>query len=381
MGNEDFQEIGHCGGQVILRIGSDKQGRRGYQLTWQHQRPVAAAVFAIYALPQGIAVGRMDLGGIGQPSNPPPIPGCYQVFVGSDSEGKFGHQCPECDSYWRGGGGATFCPYCGIRAGIQDFLTTAQRSYVAQYCALMYEALQADIDGEYVIDMDAVADAAGKVTQKPPFYYAETSQQNRFSCEACGSFNDILGLFGYCSVCGTRNDLQELSERTIPVIRERINSGGPFEACVRDSVAAFDSLVCQYVQQLIRRIPLTQARKSKLENKRFHKLQSVATDLGDIFDINILDGLKADDLEFAIRMFHRRHVYEHKGGEADEKYIADSGDDSVRPKQVLRETQESAHRIAGLVMRMATNLHNGFHEILPPELSPIQRHQSLMAKK
>ena len=92
-------------------------------------------------------------------------------------------------------------------------------------------------------------------------------------------------------------------------------------------------------------------------------------------------GLKADDLEFAIRMFHRRHVYEHKGGEADEKYIADSGDDSVRPKQVLRETQESAHRIAGLVMRMATNLHNGFHEILPPELSPIQRHQSLMAKK
>lgn len=161
-----------------------------YQLTWQHQRPVAAAVFGVYAIPQSIAVGGMDLGGIGQPSNPPPIPGCYQVFVGSDSEGKFGHQCPKCDSYWRGGAGATCCPYCGIRAGIQDFLTTAQRSYVAQYCALMHESLRADIDGQYVIDMDAVADAAGNATQKPPFYYVETSQQNAFCCKACGSFND-----------------------------------------------------------------------------------------------------------------------------------------------------------------------------------------------
>lgn len=144
--------------------------------------------------------------------------------------------------------------------------------------------------------------------------------------------------------------------------------------------AAFDSLVGQYVQQLVRRIPLTQSRKNKLENKRFHNLQAVANELKDIFDIDILDGLNAGGIDFAKRMFHRRHVYEHKGGEADEKYISDSGDDSVRPKQAIRETQESAHRIAGLVMRMASNLHNGFHGILPPEPSPIQQHQRLRRK-
>jgi hypothetical protein len=87
-------------------------------------------------------------------------------------------------------------------------LTDAQRSYVAQYCALLRHALEQDEDGEYTIDMDAVADAAGKDTEKPPFYYAEESQQNQFTCEACGGFNDILGQFGYCSTCGTRNDLQ-----------------------------------------------------------------------------------------------------------------------------------------------------------------------------
>ncbi len=87
--------------------------------------------------------------------------------------------------------------------------------------------------------------------------------------------------------------------------------------------------------------------------------------------------MKPEDIEFAKLMFHRRHVYEHKGGEADEKYIEDSGDNSVRPKQLLHETVESAHRIVGLVMKMATNLHRGFHEISPPDEEPIRRHQRI----
>ena len=88
----------------------------------------------------------------------------------------------------------------------------------------------------------------------------------------------------------------------------------------------------------------------------------------------ILAGLNPGDVAFGKLMFHRRHVYEHNAGEADEKYIADSGDTSVRPKQALRETQESAHRIAGLVARMAENLHRDFHQILPPEESHIPKH-------
>jgi hypothetical protein len=240
----------------------------------------------------------------------------------------------------------------------------------------MNEALLVEVGGQYIIDMDAVADAANaSIPEKPPFYYAELSQQNRFTCDACGGFNDILGTFGYCTVCGTRNDLQELSEKTIKSLRDRINAGTQYEACVRDSVAAFDSFVSQYVKQLVQHIPLTSARRNRLENGRFHNLQLVAAELKQTFDIDILDGLDADEIEFAKLMFHRRHVYEHEGGEADEKYIAVSGDKTVRLKQALRETNESAHRIAAVVQKMASNLHRGFHEIFPPEASPIQEHQ------
>jgi hypothetical protein len=375
MAKDEFREIAHSGGRVIIRIGSDASGRRGYQQTWKHERPVASAIFAIYALAQGVPVCGLPLGGMGSPMPPPPFPGCYMVFIGSDNEGKFGHECPACKGHWRDEAGTHCCPYCGMREGVHAFLTMAQQSYIQQYCGKMRDLLGADKDGEYIIDMDAVADAAGADVEKPPFYYAEESQQNKYKCSACGGFNDILGVFGYCSRCGTRNDLQELSEKGIPAIRERINSGGPYEGCVRDSVAAFDSLAGQYVGELVRLVPLTQARKNKLENRRFQNLQVVAEELKEIFDIDLFENFRSEDVEFAKMMFYRRHVYEHKGGEADEKYIAESGDTSVRPKQAIHESQQSAHRIAGLVVKMAGNLHRGFHELLPAEVGPIKHYR------
>jgi hypothetical protein len=168
----EFQEIGHSGGQVTFRIVTI-DGRRSYQVSWQSSRPVPAALFAVYALPQGPVVDDIQLGGIGTPWNPPPIPGCFPVFISSDSEGKFGYQCPRCRSYWRARGAARVCPYCGIRAARHQFLSDAQRSYVAQYCARLNQALAQIEDGEHVIDMDAVADAVGTASEKPPFYYAE----------------------------------------------------------------------------------------------------------------------------------------------------------------------------------------------------------------
>jgi len=362
----EFEEIGHSGGKVIFHVVTDPDGRRSYQVTYQGNRPVPTAMFAVYALLQGVAVAPIKLGGIGQPWNPPPFPGCIPVFIGSDSQGKFGHQCPQCCGYWRCNGSPSVCPYCAARGERHDFLSDAQSGYVQQYCEVLSEALNSAENGDHIIDMDAVADAAGKDIEKPPFYYAEESQQNKFTCGACGEFNDILGRFGYCSTCGTRNDLREFEDKTVADIRGRINAGGPYEACVRDTVSAFDSLVGSYARQLAQRIPMRRGRKARIEKMRFHNLETTSTEIKAAFDIDLCDGMKSDEVSFAMRLFHRRHVYEHKGGEADEKYIVESGDTAVRPKQALHETQESAHRLADIVLKMARNLHSGFHEIFAP---------------
>src|SRR5216683_1599953 len=179
----EFQPVGHSGGSVIIRVSSDAQGRRGYQITWQHCRPVSAAMFGVYALPQGIVFSQAELGGIGSQMVQPPVPGgCYLVFIGSDSEGLFGRQCPACSGYWRAQIHGSVCPYCRFRGRVIEFLTPGQISYVSQFCAKMREALDSEADGEHVIDMDAVADAVSNNAEKPAFYYAEESQQNKFTC-------------------------------------------------------------------------------------------------------------------------------------------------------------------------------------------------------
>ena len=364
--SDEFREIGHSGGQVKFNV-LTTDGRRSYQVGWQHSRPTPAALFAVYALPQGgEVVETIQLGGIGTPWNPPPVAGCYPVFIASDSEGFFGCQCPECQGYWRARSFPGICPYCGFKGRRHDFLTMAQRLYAKQYCEMLSEVLHNGADGEHIIDMDAVADAAGRDIPKPSFYYTEESQQNKYTCDACGDINDIIGRFGFCSLCGTRNDIQELTEKTIPKIRARINGGGPYDVCLREVASAFDSFMAQYMKELIRRVPMRARRRGRLEQLRSHQLDRAVQDIRIAFDIDLFSGLKQSEENAAKLMFHRRHVYEHNGGEADEKYITDSGDTTVRPKQALRETAQSVHGFANVVVTMAHNLHQGFHDIFPP---------------
>lgn len=370
----ELQEIAHTGGKVTFNIKVKEDGGISFNVGWSHSRPTPASVIGVYAIPQGYAVGDIKMGGIGDPWNPPPLPGCFPVLISSDNTGMFGHACPACKGYWRTNFGARMCPYCAFQTDQKyHFLTDAQKKYVGEYCSVLNKALESNSDGQHIIDMDAVADASGKDLTKPPFYYTEERQQNQFKCVACGEVNDILGTYAYCSSCGTRNDLQEL-EKTLNGIRARINSGGPYEACVKETVGAFDSFSSQYAKQFLALIPLTKARRTRLEKAYFHNLKNASDIFLTLFDIDILKGMNEGDIQFASLMFHRRHVYEHRGGEADEKYIADSGD-NVRLKQALRETQESAHRTVNLILKMAGNLHEKFHEIFPPFEEPIKIHK------
>jgi hypothetical protein len=216
-----------------------------------------------------------------------------------------------------------------------------------------------------------------KTGEQPSFYYTEQTQQNHYTCKACGQADDILGRYGYCSCCGTRNDLQELA-LTIEGInnktRERLKARESLETAVPDAVGAFDSTARQYAKQLAKWVPMKPERRVALEGALFHNLKR-AEDLKAWFGIELFQGLGNDDVDFIRLMFHRRHVYEHNGGEMDQKYLADTGDTSVRLKQALREVPEDIFRLTGLIMKMAGNLHEGFHELFPPMSGPIKSYK------
>jgi hypothetical protein len=321
---------------------------------------------------KGLIVEAMRLGGIGDVMPPPSIPSCFPVYIMSDSEGHFGHNCPRCAGYWRSGPWPNVCPYCGLHLPAHEFTSLAQKEYVHQYCATMEEALTNEEPGVYEIDMDAVADAAGKEGAKLAFYVSEQSQQSRFICAACEEFNDIIGRYGYCSRCGTRNDIEDFTS-AIARIREKLNNKDAPDVCLREAVSTFDSFVAQYARQLASMVPTTKGRRSRLMDQSFHGFQQTQKQFSEWFDIDIATDFKQAELAFVKTKFYRRHVFEHSGGQVTQRYLNDSGDTTVKLNELLREKQEDVHALLGFLSRLARNLHNEFHDLFPPAMAPIKQ--------
>jgi len=377
---EAFKEIAHSGGKIILSVRTEEDGRRVFNQIYTSSRPVPSVITGLYALAdQGLAVAAIkNMPGMGDSFPPPPLGGCIVAFISSDSQGLFGHSCPRCDGYWRS---ATpwpnVCPYCRLREQPHHFLSESQRRYVAHYCDTLIRALHSGEDGDFTIDMDEVADAVGKDASRPAFYVSEESQQHKFKCVACNEFNDVIGRYAYCSACATRNDATEFGT-DMEALRARV-SADQSSNIVRDCISAFDNIVGQLTKQLLNKIPLSQRRKQRLRRGRFHDLDETSEVL-DWFDIQLFRAIPTSDRDFIRRMFLRRHVYEHNGGEVDSHYLKESGDTSVRLKQRLSESIEHQHRLIGILMRMAENLSRGFHELLPPLDEPIKAREEHLAR-
>lgn len=370
--HDDFREVAHSGGQITFRIREGEDGRRMYQVAISGSSPNPMSLFAVYALPQGAACGDVQLGGIGQPWNQPPIPGCFPVFIASDSEGKFGHECPSCEKYWRSSSAPSrwpmTCPYCGIRASAFQFLTKAQQVYVRHYTRTLVDSLEAENAGEVTIDMDVIARETD--VPKPDFYYTGQVQQTRFKCSECFAFNDIRGQFGYCSSCGWRNNRAWMASELL-AIRSKLNESAldPGEA-LKDAVSVFDTAARNFASQLAERVPTTTRRRAEVEGLLFHSVDRCERLLF-LFDLDLLAGMDQRDRRFLNMMFHRRHAFEHDGGIATAQYIQRSGDASMHEGDLIRETRESVHRLIGLLDKMLSNLDAGFHEMFPPEAIPI----------
>lgn len=368
----DFQEIAHAGGKLTITKSVDERGHISYGIKYEHQRNNACTIVALWVLPDGRPIRMSPMHGIGAPLDERPTPDSIQVWIASDSTGCFGHHCPRCGGYWRSKSLAAVCAYCGLQGQDVTFLSNAQRRYIALFCVTFFDLIESDTADSAEIDMDAVADAAGLDVERPSFYVSEKSQQCKFDCKYCGAFNDILGRFGYCSGCGTRNDLGEFRDVDVPRMRARLNANDSPEKCVQEGVSAFDSLVSKYARQLAKLVPMTKRRRVKLETMSFHDLAEVVRIFREWFDIDLRDDMRDADFERAVRMFLRRHVYEHNGGEVSQTYLEKSGDTTVCLKQHIHEEMADVHEFLGSLLKLAGNLHNGFHELFPPRQEPIR---------
>ncbi|AJD52472.1 hypothetical protein TH3_11780 [Thalassospira xiamenensis M-5 = DSM 17429] len=220
--------------------------------------------------------------------------------------------------------------------------------------------------------MDEVVSAVQDGKEPPAFYKADESQQTNFKCKKCGTRNDVLGRYGFCSSCGYRNNLDQI-EIQLDDLKKRIGTGNinPTEA-IKLIVSVLDSGGADYVKLLVRLVPMTESRRKTAERIKFHNLDYFDSELQSCFDIQVKKNISDDDQTLLKRMFLRRHVYEHCGGVVDDEYIKRSGDVDVRNGQEIRENMDTALKFSSLVTKLARNLDDGFHEIIPINHEVIQ---------
>ncbi len=373
MKRADFSEVGHTGGKAIFSIQRDEEGRVSYQIGYSHSAPRPSSLVGIYAHPDGFACGNIVLGGIGQPWNPPPLPNCIAVIMASDSQGMFGHECPKCKKHFRTENIPSkiplTCPYCGLRTESYHFLTPPQKAYISHYAESLNQALAevpTSSTSEVVIDMDVIADSVAD-DPRPDFYYTSITQQTEFRCEACNSYNDIRGRYGYCASCGWRNTAAS-QRAALGKIREQLKVHALSAAdTVKQAVSEFDSAARDFVNQLVARIPMKESRRNQLEGLLFHNLEKFDGIMKTCFDIDLLKGMSSTNQKFVRMMFFRRHIYEHDGGVTTRRYVEKSGDTEAEEGVLLREKTENAHKFIGCLNRMIATLEKDFHEIFKPE--------------
>jgi hypothetical protein len=375
----DFREIAHCGGYVsITSLIID--GVPKASLTVGGSSPNAMAWLGYGVSPRGVVLGRVPLHGIGVPIVVPAGALPWPVMLGSDSEGKFGHQCPKCAGYWRSESAqdVMYCPYCGERFPAHQLLTPAHKAYCELFADMCLEALQSAIAEQPIerrMEFDRIADEAERQTKRPAFYYAEQSQQYRFLCSACGAFNDVLGRSCYCCGCGSRNDREVASER-IKDIRARLHSGGSPNDGLRDAVSLFDGTIGHIITQLLCRVPLRSRLRAAIQSRPKHQIEAVAYAMSQAFAIDIFEGVSASRRTLAVRLFLRRHVHEHQGSIVDQDYLQRSNDTSVKVGQHLVESREEVQTLTEIQMLMIDNLSNGFAELFPPSEDAIGKYQA-----
>ncbi len=258
----------------------------------------------------------------------------------TDDEGMLGRECPnpKCKGYFKVRLGSVndidslSCPYCSAEGGKLDFLTADQLKYLETSAAKqLVEPILRDfakkINGLNRPQRGGLIQLRFSVTHKglKLHRYQERQLETKVPCDNCGLEFAVYGRFASCPKCAELNALR-VCLGSLETVKKKLvlSQDESFEADLRqefikdslgNSVAAFDA----FGQALrARRAGIRPGAKSNL----FQDIESLDLELMAIGvpSIEVLIGAEAwEDMKW---FFQARHVYLHRAGVVDSRFIA-----------------------------------------------------------
>lgn len=278
----------------------------------------------------------------------------FKIAIPSDADGFVGRACdaPDCKQYFKiyvqDHGDYLHCPYCGVRFSRNSLFTSPQLKYVKE--AAIEEARVYAINEIQKMFKNAFR-GSKNITYKPGRppskrmvrpNYVEREVDTEFECAECSIRFQVYGIFGYCPGCSCENI--QIYDANWANIKRKLDSEPDKNRQLRH---AYGDLVSTFEVFCNRK-----AARISQEKGNFQVLFDARKYFKDHVGVDILANITGNDLLALRRLFQKRHVCIHAGGEITDRYIKIIPEDSklLGTKVVLTveelDTAATAMRIA-----------------------------------
>ena len=300
------------------------------------------------------------------------------ISIPADEDGFTGRECPQtdCEGYFKiefgtglkGENLPCHCPYCNHTAGQDRFFTKAQIKY-AESIAIqkMTDAIYKDLKKLEFNHKPKGAFGIGISMEVSPFRripihkYIEEELETEIVCNNCTLRYAVYGVFAFCPDCGQHNSFQIL-EKNLELVEKLLSLAARagdkdvsrmlIENALEDCVSAFDGFgreICRvYAEKAIN--------SKRAEKVFFQDLQGAQKNLSTLFDIDLSDGITAQEWEEVIRGFQKRHLLSHKMGVIDEDYIRKTNDINAVVGRKVTLTPGEVSEVARIVGKLAKHV-------------------------
>ncbi len=267
----------------------------------------------------------------------------FLISLPSDEDGFVGRACdaPACQQYFKilvpHHKERLYCPYCGQSFPGSSLLTREQTNHVQEVAAeevraymltQVQNAFKKAVRGSKFLTFES---GPGPTKRTVIPNYTEREVDTELKCAECNTRFQVYGIFGYCPGCSCEN--LRLYDANWTIIKRGLTNAADENRQLRyaygDLVSTFE-VFCQ-----------RKARRITSETGNFQVLFDARKFFKQHANVDILANLSADKLLTMRRVFQKRHVCVHSGGEITERYVKMIPEDSVLlGQQVSLSVQE-----------------------------------------
>jgi len=313
-----------------------------------------------------------------------------------DREDMVGRQCPnkECKKYFKVkakdfanfNGEVFFCPYCGVTAHPDAFLTEDQLEYAKSIAVkkALGPFLKQLKNMEIKADRRAFLSIGIKVDIREPVIrqYFEKQSRRNIKCDKCNRTYSVYGVSYYCPFCGQREPFAVFQENvetikrilkleeTLSEDKDLVRTGsvrklyeeGVFDTLTEkmlDTIVTAFETYCKnkYAGKMVELHPSSSYQKwLKKAGNKFQNLDKAERLLQEDLGYSLRQKLSEADTKIISKALQKRHVLIHNSGIIDETYIKATGEDaSLIGKKVRvgkREVEELMSTLFNLVQKI-----------------------------